>query len=67
MFLSLDHDGGGGNVLHAVQTEDLSQVGKQHQCWRLQLQLILTPNGALRRYVSSPAGLLGLLKEVYLL
>lgn len=47
-LLSVDYDGGGPHVLHAVQTEDLSKVRKQHKCWRLQLQLLPTQNRAIR-------------------
>lgn len=50
----VDHDGGGPDVLLAVQTEDMSQVGEQHQRWRLQLQLLPTQNRALRRCVQIP-------------
>lgn len=50
-FLFVDNDGRGPNVLSAVQTEDMSQVGEQHQRWRLQLQLLPTQNRALCRYV----------------
>ena len=49
--LPVDYDGRGPDVLSAVQTEDMSQVGEQHQRWRLQLQLLPTQNRALRRYV----------------
>lgn len=48
---SIDYDGGGPDVLYAIQTEDVSQVGEQHQRWRLQLQLLPTQNRALRWYV----------------
>lgn len=47
---SVDHAGGGADVLHAVQAEDVSQVGEQHQRRRLQLQLLPTQDRALRRY-----------------
>lgn len=52
--LSLDYDGGGPDVLYAIQIEDMSQVREQHQCWRLQLQLLPTQNRALCRYVPLP-------------
>lgn len=51
---SLDHVGGGGDVLHAVQTEDLPQVGGQHKRRRLQLQLVPAQDRALCGYVRPP-------------
>lgn len=56
---SVDYDGGGPDVLYAIQTEDLSQIGEQHQRWRLQFQLLPTQNRALRRYVQLPIPLGG--------
>lgn len=49
--LSADYDGGRFDVLHAVQTKDLSKVRRQHKCWRLQLQLLPTQDRAIRRCV----------------
>lgn len=52
--LHADHAGGGADVLHAVQAEDVSQVGEQHQCRRLQLQLLPTQDRALCWYAWVP-------------
>lgn len=49
--LSADHAGGGADVLHAVQTEVVSQIGEQHQRWGVQLQLLPAQDRALRWYV----------------
>lgn len=49
--LSADHAGGGADVLHAVQTEVMPQIGEQHQRWGVQLQLLPTQDRALRWYV----------------
>lgn len=49
--LSADHAGGGADVLHAGQTEVVSQIGEQHQRGGLQLQLLPAQDRALRGYV----------------
>lgn len=49
--LPVDNDGGGPHVLYAVQAEDLSKVGEQHQRRRLQLQLISAEDRTIRWYV----------------